>query len=260
MCWAASESTRPISSCLKRFLIPVAVITVSSGLAAMGGVLTIVGGFSLLGELANRSPRRAMRPRCHLGGGRHDGVDRWARRKSFKGRSRVPSPRTTRGSLVSVGGALTVMGVLGLQAREALARIELLAKFIFRAMQLGIVLLAAGTIAGGAWAKLAWGGFWGWDPKLVWALITLVVYLVPLHGRFAGWMNTFGLVAASVVCFMAVLMSWYGVNFVLRVGLHNYGFTEGGDARIVMAMCPCPARGCRRRGVAAVAFAILTNA
>ena len=88
---------------------------------------------------------------------------------------------------------------------------------------------------GGAWAHYAWGRFWGWDPKEVWALITLLVYLVPLHGRFAGWMNTFGLVAASVVCFMAVLMSWYGVNFVLRAGLHNYGFTEGGDPRIVMA-------------------------
>jgi hypothetical protein len=69
----------------------------------------------------------------------------------------------------------------------------------------------------------------------MWALITLVVYLVPLHGRFAGWMNTFGFVASSVVCFMAVMMSWYGVNSVLRVGLHTYGFTEGGSGRIVMA-------------------------
>jgi hypothetical protein len=31
------------------------------------------------------------------------------------------------------------------------------------------------------------------------------------------------------------MMSWYGVNFVLGVGLHSYGFTEGGGQGIVMA-------------------------
>ena len=44
-------------------LDPQLLYFVSSGLAAMGGVLMIVGGFSLLGELANRSPRCA----CVLG-------------------------------------------------------------------------------------------------------------------------------------------------------------------------------------------------
>jgi len=34
---------------------------------------------------------------------------------------------------------------------------------------------------------------------------------------------------ASVVCFLSVVMAWYGVNFVLGVGLHSYGFTEGGS-------------------------------
>jgi ABC-type transport system involved in cytochrome c biogenesis permease subunit len=207
---------------------------VSSGLAAMGGVLTIVGGFSLLGELANRSPRRA----CVLGV-----------ILAAVGSTGLIAGTTgaVQGPLASaltsydawlvglVGGALTVMSLLGVQAREAFARIEPLANFIYCAMQVGVLLLAAGTTLGGAWAHYTWGRFWGWDPKEVWALITLLVYLVPLHGRFAGWMNTFGLVAASVVCFMAVLMSWYGVNFVLRVGLHNYGFTEGGGRRIVMA-------------------------
>ena len=114
-------------------------------------------------------------------------------------------------------------------------RIEALAKFIYRAMQVGIVLLAAGTILGGAWARYAWRAGWAWEPKLVWALITLLVYFVPVLGRFAGVIKTFGVVAASVVCFTAVLMSWYGVNFVLRAGLHTYGFTEGGDGRIVTA-------------------------
>jgi ABC-type transport system involved in cytochrome c biogenesis permease subunit len=114
-------------------------------------------------------------------------------------------------------------------------RIKPLSNFLYRAMQVGVLLVAAGTILGGAWADVSWGRFWGWDPKEVWALITLLVYLVPLHGRFAGWVNTFWLVVLSVVCFSSVLMAWYGVNFVLGVGLHSYGFTEGGGQGIVVA-------------------------
>jgi hypothetical protein len=30
-------------------------------------------------------------------------------------------------------------------------------------------------------------------------------------------------------------MAWYGVNFILGVGLHSYGFTEGGGQGIVFA-------------------------
>ena len=112
--------------------------------------------------------------------------------------------------------------------QETAAKIKPLSTFIYRSMQVGVLLIAAGTILGGVWADYSWGRFWGWDPKEVWALITLLVYLVPLHGRFAGWVNTFGLVIASVVCFLSVVMAWYGVNFVLGVGLHSYGFVEAG--------------------------------
>jgi ABC-type transport system involved in cytochrome c biogenesis permease subunit len=111
-----------------------------------------------------------------------------------------------------------------------------LSSFVYRAMQVGVLLIAAGTILGGVWADYSWGRFWGWDPKEVWALITLLVYLVPLHGRFAGWVSTFGLVAASVVCFNSVIMAWYGVNFVLGVGLHSYGFVEGGSQGFMLVI------------------------
>jgi ABC-type transport system involved in cytochrome c biogenesis permease subunit len=108
-----------------------------------------------------------------------------------------------------------------------------LSNFVYRAMQVGVLLITAGTILGGVWADYSWGRFWGWDPKEVWALITLLVYLIPLHGRFAGWVSTFGLVVASVFCFLSVIMAWYGVNFLLGVGLHSYGFVEGGSQGIM---------------------------
>lgn len=100
--------------------------------------------------------------------------------------------------------------------------------FIYRAMQIGVLLLAAGTILGGIWANYSWGRFWDWDPKETWALVTLLCYLALLHGRLAGWWKGFGLAIGSVVCFLSVMMSWYGVNFVLGKGLHSYGFGAGG--------------------------------
>jgi len=99
---------------------------------------------------------------------------------------------------------------------------------LYRALQVGVLFLAAGTILGGVWANYSWGRFWGWDPKEVWALIALLGYLAILHGRHAGWLKQFGIAAWSVIAFLGVVMAWYGVNYVLGAGLHSYGFGSGG--------------------------------
>jgi cytochrome c-type biogenesis protein CcsB len=108
--------------------------------------------------------------------------------------------------------------------------------WLYRVLQLGVLLLAAGTILGGVWANYSWGRFWGWDPKETWALITLLCYIVVLHGRLAGWWRDFGLAVGSVICFLAVVMAWYGVNFVLGTGLHSYGFGIGGESYVMTAI------------------------
>ncbi len=116
---------------------------------------------------------------------------------------------------------------------QATSRIQLLSQLNYRVLQVGVLLLTAGIILGGIWAHFSWGRFWGWDPKETWALIALLCYLVPLHGRLVGWIGNFGISVASVVAFNAVLMAWYGVNFVLGTGLHSYGFGTGGSALIL---------------------------
>ncbi len=207
---------------------------VASGLAATGGVLSAVGGFSVLGELANRSPRRACILGVILAACGSTALIAGARRV-VEGPLASVLTSYDAWSIALVGGAVTAMGLLGRQAREASLRVESLANFIHRVMVFGVLLLVAGMCVGAAWARYTWGRFWAWEPKEVWALMTLLVYLVPVVGRFAGWMTTFGVVSASVVCFLSVLMCWYGVNFELRVGLHNYGFTDGGSATIIIA-------------------------
>jgi ABC-type transport system involved in cytochrome c biogenesis permease subunit len=100
--------------------------------------------------------------------------------------------------------------------------------YIYRTLQVGVLMLAVGTILGGVWANYSWGRFWDWDPKETWALTALLVYLFVLHGRIAGSWSGFGLAVGAVLAFQSIVMSWYGVNFVLGVGLHSYGFGSGG--------------------------------
>ncbi len=125
---------------------------------------------------------------------------------------------------------------LGRQPPEQCAT---LANYSYRAVQIAVLLLAAGTILGGLWADVSWGRFWGWDPKEVWALISTLVYLAILHGRFAGWFNNFGMTAGTVIGAIMIAGSWYGVNFILPMispdgtaGLHSYGSGSGGQAYV----------------------------
>jgi cytochrome c-type biogenesis protein CcsB len=118
--------------------------------------------------------------------------------------------------------------------QEGAKKIATLNQLSYRAMQFGVVLVAAGTILGGIWADYSWGRFWGWDPKEVWALIVLLGYIAILHARFAGWIRPFGFAAWTVIAFTLVMMAWYGVNFVLGVGLHSYGFSSGGQSTVAV--------------------------
>ncbi|MBF0478233.1 MAG: cytochrome c biogenesis protein CcsA [Candidatus Omnitrophica bacterium] len=105
---------------------------------------------------------------------------------------------------------------------------QLSAQSINRLLQLGLILLGAGTILGGIWANEAWGRFWGWDPKETWAFITFLGYMTILHLRYSKKLTNFGLAVSGILGFILVLMTWYGVNFLLGRGLHSYGAGSGG--------------------------------
>jgi cytochrome c-type biogenesis protein CcsB len=121
-------------------------------------------------------------------------------------------------------------------APDAKPRFKTLSQLNYRVLQVGVLLLTTGIILGGIWAHFSWGRFWGWDPKETWALIALLCYLAPLHGRLVGWIGDFGINVFSVVSFNAVLMAWYGVNFVLGTGLHSYGFGTGGSGLLILGI------------------------
>ena len=85
-----------------------------------------------------------------------------------------------------------------------------------------VFLLAAGIFIGAVWANVSWGRYWGWDPKEVWALITMLVYASALHSQSLSWFrrpiffHTF-----CIVAFLTVIVTYFGVNFLLG-GMHSY--------------------------------------
>ncbi len=116
-----------------------------------------------------------------------------------------------------------------LDSREETQSVNL----IYHTIQIGAWLLGVGTILGGVWANESWGRFWGWDPKETWALITFLAYIIIIHLKFSRAINSFWIAASSILGFLFVLMTWYGVNFVLGRGLHSYGQGSGGIIWIV---------------------------
>jgi cytochrome c-type biogenesis protein CcsB len=79
----------------------------------------------------------------------------------------------------------------------------------------------AALIAGPIWAQYAWGRYWGWDPKEVWAFITWVVYAGYLHARAtAGWKGKAAAIIA-LIGFSTFIFNYVGVNLFVP-GLHSY--------------------------------------
>lgn len=95
-------------------------------------------------------------------------------------------------------------------------------RLAYRANAVGFPLWTFGAlIAGPIWAHYAWGRYWGWDPKEVWAFITWIVYAGYLHARAtAGWKGRRAAYLA-LAGFVTFLFSYYGVN-LFGSGLHSY--------------------------------------
>jgi cytochrome c-type biogenesis protein CcsB len=81
----------------------------------------------------------------------------------------------------------------------------------------------AALIAGPIWAEYAWGSYWNWDPKEVWAFITWVIYAAYLHARAtAGWKGRAAAILA-LVGFASLLFNFVGINFFFGAGsMHSY--------------------------------------
>ena len=109
--------------------------------------------------------------------------------------------------------------IAGMPSHEALDELA------YRAVIVGFPLLAAGIALGAYWGNIAWGRYWGWDPKETTALVTLLVYAGYLHarglsrwqGRRAAWLLMAG--------FAVIIFNIFAVNFWIA-GLHSYAGSQ----------------------------------
>lgn len=101
-------------------------------------------------------------------------------------------------------------------------RIEELSIINEMSLLIGLALMTIGTFLGAVWANESWGRYWGWDSKETWALITILVYAIITHLRLVRkWDNPWILNISSILAFLSVLMTYFGVNYYLA-GLHSY--------------------------------------
>lgn len=117
---------------------------------------------------------------------------------------------------------ILVVGIIALVKPKDLARMERLKDISTAMLYPAVALLAAGIFIGAIWANVSWGNYWSWDPKEVWALITLLIYAAPLHGKI--W-KTFDkplfFHIYGILAFLSVVITYFGVNLLLG-GVHAY--------------------------------------
>lgn len=95
----------------------------------------------------------------------------------------------------------------------------------YRLICIGFPLLTLGLVLGSVWGKLAWGDYWGWDPKELWSLASWLVYVGYLHYRYMFGkrhprVNSVWAIAGIVV--IVVTLLWVNLSR-LFAGLHSYG-------------------------------------
>ena len=104
---------------------------------------------------------------------------------------------------------------------EKKSKLRALDKTSYQSVSLGFPFLTFGIISGSIWANQAWGTYWGWDPKEIWSAITWLVYGAYLHMRFVKGYRDRAAALVSVIGFLCVLFTYFGVGYLLP-GLHSY--------------------------------------
>lgn len=94
----------------------------------------------------------------------------------------------------------------------------------YELVAIGFPLLTLGLILGSWWGKLAWGDYWGWDPKELWSLASWLVYVGYFHWRYMfGKIHPRVNSVWAIVGMAAIIVTVLWVNLSrLFPGMHSY--------------------------------------
>jgi ABC-type transport system involved in cytochrome c biogenesis permease subunit len=89
---------------------------------------------------------------------------------------------------------------------------------------IGFAFLTLGLLFGALWAKEAWGHYWTWDPKEIWAFLTWMGYLIYIHYRYFHAHKSKQALTILALAFVVLLVCWFGVNYlpVANTSVHTY--------------------------------------
>jgi len=126
---------------------------------------------------------------------------------------------------ITFAAMLLIIGALIILRKRVVAGLpsyEVLDDLMYKAIAIGFLFFTIATILGALWAAEAWGGYWSWDPKETWSLISWLTYAAWLHMRLVKGMR------GAIACWWAIAgmgvttFTFLGVNMFLS-GLHSYG-------------------------------------
>jgi len=124
----------------------------------------------------------------------------------------------------SVLAVSLVLGVISLLRKDGTALVTL----SFKLLSTSSSLLILGMLCGAVWAKFAWGDYWTWDAKECWAAVTWLLTLLAIHLPKGLGKNRKLLVLTILLSFLAMQVTWYGVNYLpsSKNSLHTYTTTK----------------------------------
>ncbi len=134
------------------------------------------------------------------------------------------------GFAIAFGAAiLLVLKSRGQQTQDqslvpAADRLDLLCA---RSIIFGFVCHTVMILSGSIWANNAWGSFWRWDPVETWSLIAWLLYGLYAHLRILkSWRGRRSAIY-SIVAFLVVVFSYWGVSHIWAT-VHDYTLFEKG--------------------------------
>lgn len=94
----------------------------------------------------------------------------------------------------------------------------------YKMICLGFPLLTLGLILGSWWGKIAWGDYWGWDPKELWSLASWLIYVLYFHFRYIfgkKYARINGIIALAGFAAIMITLLWVNLSRIF-ISLHSY--------------------------------------
>lgn len=119
-------------------------------------------------------------------------------------------------------GLMTVATLLVLVSYRQKASMRRYLRAAHDTVKLAFPLMTFGLWSGAVWADAAWSGYWAWDIKEAWSLVTWGLYVIYFHlVRLPGWNRACR--AVLLAAFAALVVTFLVVNLLPKLeSMHSY--------------------------------------